>query len=161
MVVLDTVGVVVVISDKRCPLKYAGAGAAAETVGMETLPHRLQHTVCNPLPTSGTHGQGAHVAVLTLWCTVPVIELHALQGAMTAHATEAAGVEQFIHGPHCWLSAGQSLATLPTNLCRRGSDDRCVCVHVFNEVLGHSLQLLHFPHVQRNTSPRDSDWAWG
>ena len=57
MVILDTVGVVVVISDKRCPLEYAGAGAAAETVGMETLSHRLQHTICNPLPTSGTHGQ--------------------------------------------------------------------------------------------------------
>lgn len=30
-----------------------------------------------------------HVAVLTLRCAVPVVELHALQGAMTAHATEA------------------------------------------------------------------------
>lgn len=59
MVILDTVRVVVVIGDEGRPLKYAGAGAAAETVGMETLAHRLQHTICDPLPTSGTHCQGA------------------------------------------------------------------------------------------------------
>ena len=47
-----------------------------------------------------------HVAVLTLRGSIPVIELHALQGAMAAHATEAVGVEEFIHGPHSWLSAG-------------------------------------------------------
>lgn len=58
MVILDTVGVVVVIGDERRPLKYTGAGAAAETVGVETLAHRLQHTVCNLLSTSGTHRQG-------------------------------------------------------------------------------------------------------
>lgn len=58
VVILDTVGIVVVIGDEGCPLKYAGAGAAAETVGMETLAHCLQHTVCDPLPTSGTHRQG-------------------------------------------------------------------------------------------------------
>lgn len=161
VVILDTVGVVVVISDEGRPLKYTGAGAATETVGMETLAHRLQHAVCNPLPTSGTNGQGAHVAVLALRCTIPVIKLHALQGAMTAHATEAVGVEEFIHGPHCWLSTGQGLATLPTNLCRWGGDDRRVCVHVFNEVLGHSLQLLHFPHVERNASTWDKNWARG
>lgn len=161
MVILDTVGVVVVVSDERRPLKCAGAGAAAETVGMETLAHSLQYTVCDLLPTSGTHRQGIHIAVLTLRRTVPVIELHALQGAMAAHATEAVGVEEFIHGPHCWLGTGQSLATLPADLCRRGGDDRCMCVHVFNEVLGHSLQFFHFPHVQRDTSTWDSNWARG
>lgn len=56
------------------------------------------------------------IAVLTLRRSVPVVELHALQGAMTAHATEAVGVEEFVHGPHCRLGAGQSLATLPTHL---------------------------------------------
>lgn len=58
MVILDTVGVVVVISDEGGPLQYTGAGAAAETVGMETLSHRLQHAVCDPLATSGTNCQG-------------------------------------------------------------------------------------------------------
>lgn len=57
-----------------------------------------------------------HVAVLALRGTIPVVKLHALQGAMTAQATEAVGVEEFIHGPHCRLSTGQGLATLPTNL---------------------------------------------
>lgn len=161
VVILDTVGVVVVISDEGCPLECAGTSAAAETVGVETLAHRLQHAVCDPLPTPGTHCQGVHIAVLTLRRSIPIIELHALQGAMTAHATEAVGVEEFIHGPHCWLSAGQSLATLPTDLCRRGGDDRCVCVHVFNEVLGHSLQLFHFPHIQRNASTWDRNGARG
>lgn len=66
VIILDTVGVVVVIGDEGRPLKYTGAGAAAETLGVETLAHRLQHTVCDPLPTSGTHRQGTHVAVLTL-----------------------------------------------------------------------------------------------
>ena len=171
MVILDTVGVVVVISDERRPLKYTGAGAAAETVGVETLAHRLQHTVCNLLSTSGTHRQGIlrrnrknirckkrhrrtfkckrmwpslltkntqnktvnllkqlkvksvydfvsphHIAVLTLRWAVPVIELHALQGAVAAHATEAVGVEEFIHGSHSRLGTGESLATLATNL---------------------------------------------
>lgn len=59
VVILDTVGIVIVISDEGRPLKCAGTGAAAKTVGVETLAHRLQHTVCDPLPTSGTHGQGA------------------------------------------------------------------------------------------------------
>lgn len=59
MVILDTVGVVVVISDEGCPLKYTRAGAAAETVGVETLSNCLQHTVCDLLPTSRTHSQGA------------------------------------------------------------------------------------------------------
>lgn len=80
---------------------------------------------------------------------------------MAAHATEAVGVEEFIHGPHRRLSTGQSLTALPTNLCGRGGDDRCMFVHIFNEVLGHSLQLLHFPHVQRDASTWDSNWARG
>lgn len=58
MIILDTVGVVVVIGDEGRPFKYAGACAAAETVGVETLAHRLQHTVCDPLSTSGTYCQG-------------------------------------------------------------------------------------------------------
>lgn len=41
VVVLDTVGVVVVISDERRPLEYARARAAAETVSMEALAHCL------------------------------------------------------------------------------------------------------------------------
>lgn len=161
VVILDTVGVVVVISDKGCPLEYTRAGAAAETVGVETLSNCLQHTVCNLLPTSRTHSQGAHVAVLTLWRTIPVIELHALQGAVTGHATEAGGVEEFIHGPHCWLSTGESLTTFSTNLCRRGGDEGWVRIHVSNEVLGHPLQLLHFFHVQRNPSTCTRNWARG
>lgn len=35
---------------------------------------------------------------------------------MAAHATEAVGVEEFIHGSHSRLGARESLATLPTNL---------------------------------------------
>lgn len=103
MVILDTVRVVVVISNEWCTLQYTGAGAAAKTVGMETLAHCLQHTVSYFLSTSGTHCQGIHVAVLTLGGSIPVVELHALQGAVAAHATEAVGVEEFIHGPHSWL----------------------------------------------------------
>lgn len=159
VVILDTVGVVIVIGDEGCALKYAGAGAAAETVGVETLSHCLEHTVGDPLSTSGTHSQRAHVAVLALRRAVSVIELHALQGAMAAHATEAAGVKELVHGSHSWLGTGESLATLPTHLCRRGGDDRCVCVHVFYKVLGHSLQLLDFSHVQRNATARDSNWT--
>lgn len=55
MIVLDTVWVVVVISDERRPLQYARAGATAETVSMEALAHCLQHAVCDLLPTSGTN----------------------------------------------------------------------------------------------------------
>ena len=62
------------------------------------------------------------VALLTLRRSVPVMELHALQGAMTAHATEAVGVEEFVHGPHCRLGAGQRLATLPTDLYIRNRE---------------------------------------
>lgn len=58
VVILDTVWIVVVVGDERCPLKYAGAGAAAETVSVETLAHRLQDTVRDLLSTSGTHCQG-------------------------------------------------------------------------------------------------------
>lgn len=58
VVILDTVGVVVVISDERRPLQYTGTGAAAETVSMETLANCLQHTIRDLLPTSGTHSQG-------------------------------------------------------------------------------------------------------
>lgn len=57
-----------------------------------------------------------HVAVLTLRGAIPVVELHALQGAMTAHATETVGVEEFVHGSDSWLRAGQSLAALSTHL---------------------------------------------
>lgn len=139
VIVLDAVGVVVVVSDERRPLQYAGAGATAEAMSMETLAHCLQHTVCDLLPTSGTNGQRAlkrrrgdgmtkqegtqrtaqispgvgskpathgsphHVAVLTLGGAVPVIELHALQGAMAAHAAETVGVEEFVHGSNSRL----------------------------------------------------------
>lgn len=89
VVILDTVRVIVVVGDKRCPLQNTGAGAAAETMGVETLAHCFEDTVCNPLPTSGAHCQRAHVAVFTLRGAVPVIELHALQGAVAAHAAEA------------------------------------------------------------------------
>lgn len=58
VVVLDTVGVVVVIRDEGRPLECAGTGAAAETVGVETLAHGLQHPVGDLLPAPGTHGQG-------------------------------------------------------------------------------------------------------
>lgn len=57
MVIFDTVGVVVVIGDEWSALQGAAAGSAAETVGMETLTHSLQDTVCDPLPTEGTHSQ--------------------------------------------------------------------------------------------------------
>lgn len=152
VVILNTIWVVVVICDERCPFKCAGAGDTTETLGMETLAHRFEHTVCDPLPTSGTNCQGIHVAVFTLWCTVPVIELHALQRAMAAQATEAVGMEEFIHGPHCWLRTGQNVTTFPTNICRRRCDDWSMCVHVFDEVLGHSFQFFYFPHVERSTS---------
>lgn len=89
MVILNTVGVVVVIGDERRPLQDTGTGATAETVGVKALSHRFEHTVCDPLPTPGAHGQRVHVAVFTLRGAVPVIELHALQGAMAAHTTEA------------------------------------------------------------------------
>jgi len=59
MVVLDAVGVVVVIGDERRPLQAAGAGAAAEAVGVETLAHGLQHAVCDALAAAGAHRQGA------------------------------------------------------------------------------------------------------
>lgn len=57
MVIFDTVGVVVVIGDEWSALQCAAAGSAAETVGMETLAHRLQDAICDPLPTAGTHSQ--------------------------------------------------------------------------------------------------------
>lgn len=57
MIILDTVGIVVVISDKWCALQYAGAGAAAETVGMETLTHGFQHAVRDSFPTPRANGQ--------------------------------------------------------------------------------------------------------
>lgn len=57
-----------------------------------------------------------HVTVLTLRGAVPVVELHALQGAMAAHATETVGVEEFVHGSDGGLRAGQSLAALSTHL---------------------------------------------
>lgn len=58
MIVLDAVGVVVVVGDERRPLQDAGAGAAAETVRVEALAHRLQHAVRDLLPASGTNCQG-------------------------------------------------------------------------------------------------------
>lgn len=58
MVVLDTVGVVVVVSDEGGSLEYAGAGAAAEAVCVEGLSHSLQDTVGDSLSTSETRGQG-------------------------------------------------------------------------------------------------------
>lgn len=57
-----------------------------------------------------------HVAVLTLRGAIPVVELHALQGAVTAHATETVGVEEFVHGSDSRLCAGQSLPALPAHL---------------------------------------------
>lgn len=49
------------------------------------------------------HGSAHHVAVLTLGGAVPVVELHALQGAVAAHATETVGVEEFVHGSNSRL----------------------------------------------------------
>lgn len=93
VVILNTVRVVVVVGDERRPLQYTGAGATAETMGMKTLSHCFEHAVCDPLPTPGAHCQRVHVAVFTLRSAIPVIELHALQGAMTAHTTEAVGMK--------------------------------------------------------------------
>lgn len=78
MVIFDTVGVVIVIGDEWSALQGAAAGSAEETAGMETLAHCLQDTICDPLPTAGTHRQRIHVAVLTLRRSVTVVELHAL-----------------------------------------------------------------------------------
>lgn len=78
MVIFDTVGVVIVIGDEWRALQGAAAGSAEETVGMETLAHCFQDTICDPLPTAGTHRQRIHVAVLTLRRSVTVVELHAL-----------------------------------------------------------------------------------
>ena len=57
-----------------------------------------------------------HIAVLTLRRVVPVIELHALQGAMAGHAAEALGVEELAHGLHSRLGARQGLPTLTAHL---------------------------------------------
>lgn len=152
VVILNAVGVVFVIGDERCPLQDTGTGAAAETVGMKALSHRFKHAVCDSLLTPGAHGQRAHVAVFTLRGAVPVIELHALQGAMAAHTTETVGVKEFIHGSHCRLGTGQGFTTFPTHLCRGRGNDRRVCVHVFHEVLRHPLQLFYLLHVERSTS---------
>lgn len=57
MVIFDTVWVVIVIGDEWSALQGAAAGSAEETVGMETLTHRFQDTICDPLPTAGTHRQ--------------------------------------------------------------------------------------------------------
>ena len=59
MVVLDAVGVVVVVGDEGRPLQAAGAGAAAEAVGVEALAHCLQHAVRDALAAAGAHRQGA------------------------------------------------------------------------------------------------------
>ena len=64
-----------------------------------------------------------HITVLALRGAVAVVELHALQGALAAHAAEAVGVEELVHGPHGWLGAGQKLATLPTHLWRQRERD--------------------------------------
>lgn len=116
VIILDTVGVVVVVCDEGRPLQATGAGGTEETVGVETLAHCLQHTVSNPLSTAGAHRQGTHIAVLTLRRSVPVVELHALQGAMAAHAAEAVGVEELVHGSDGRLGARQGLLTLSTHL---------------------------------------------
>lgn len=58
MVILDAVRVVVVVGDEGRPLQDAGAGAAAETVRMETLTDGFQHAVRDSLPASGAHRQG-------------------------------------------------------------------------------------------------------
>lgn len=152
VVILNAVRVVVVVGDERRSLQDTRAGATAETMGVKTLAHRFENAVCDPLPTPGAHGQRVHVAVFTLRGAVPVVELHALQGAMAAHATEAVGVKEFIHGPHCRLCTGQRLATFPTDLCRGRGDDWGVSVHFFHEVLCHPLQLFYLLHVEGNTS---------
>lgn len=54
-----------------------------------------------------------------------------------------------------------SVSAEATCTCGSGGDDGRMCVHVFNEVLGHSLQFFHFPHIQGNTSAWDRNWAGG
>ncbi len=39
------------------PSRVQPQGSAEETVGMETLAHRFQDTIRDPLPTAGTHRQ--------------------------------------------------------------------------------------------------------
>lgn len=146
MVILDTVGFVVVISDERSSLQRAVAGGAEETVSMKTLTHCFQDAICDALPTAGTHGQRTHVAFLALRCAITIIELHALQGALAAHTAETVGVEEFIHCPHCWLRSRQRLSTFTTHLCCWGGDHRRMFVHVLNKVLGHFLQFFHLSH---------------
>lgn len=58
-------------------------------------------------------------------------------------------------------SVKTAAASLCIFTCRGRGDDRCMCVHIFNEVFGHSLQLLHFSHIQRNTSTLVRNWARG
>ena len=58
VVIGDAEGVVIVICDEGRPLQAAAAGGAAETVGVETLAHRLQHAVSDPLTAARTHPQG-------------------------------------------------------------------------------------------------------
>lgn len=60
-----------------------------------------------------------HVAVLTLRCAVTVVELHALQGALTGHAAETMRVEEFIHRSHCRLRPGKSFSTFTTHLWKK------------------------------------------
>lgn len=88
MIIGNTEGVVIVIRDEWSTLQCAATGSAAETVGMETLAHRFQHTIRDPLPTAGTNRQGTHITILTLWSSIAVIELHALQGALASHTAE-------------------------------------------------------------------------
>lgn len=57
-----------------------------------------------------------HVAFLALRGAILVVELHALKGATTCHATEAVGVEKLLHGSHGRLRAGKRLAALAANV---------------------------------------------
>lgn len=106
MIIRNTERVVIVICDEWSTLQCAFTGSAAETVGMETLAHCFQHTIRDPLPTAGTNRKRIHITLLTLWRSITVIELHALQGALASHAAETVRVEEFVHGPHRRLGSG-------------------------------------------------------
>lgn len=146
VVIRDTVGVVIVISDEWRALQCAATGSAAETVSMETLAHCFQHAICDPLSTARTNCQRVHIALLTLWRSITVIKLHSLQGALAGYTAETVRVEKFVHCPDCRLRPGESLSTLSTHLCRRRGDNWGTVVHVFNEIFGHPFKLFNFSH---------------
>lgn len=57
VVISDTEGVVIVISDEWRALQCAATGSAAETVSMETLAHCFQHPISDSFPTARTNCQ--------------------------------------------------------------------------------------------------------